>query len=342
MTIIGGNYHLKKESSIVKKLSTMLNAEITINGTEEINDYLEHKKILKGLSIWMPDFSNDKEKSYPKKAIGTCLICSKVVRREPGQHEFTEAVSRIFKMNGNAVIAVERTLPNFTFTLIDALGNIWVQTKNLEELTTGIYSFYDWFKQQKRKSIKKASKDKQKKIQEEPGLEEFLEIVRANASRVQQNSGERYFGNCSTRCQKTFPVYKMKNSADFLVSARNISKEEITKEDLVLISEEHYHGDKKPSVDTPIQLELYKKFPKLKFMIHGHAFFEEVKETKTYCCCGDLRELSEIEELIESKDTTKVIINLKKHGYLIATETLAELKEILENNIPVVKPFREV
>lgn len=341
MNIIGGSYEPNKESSIVRKLSKIMNAELTVNGTKEINDFLEHKKQLTGLSLWMPDFSNEKEKSYPKKAIGTCLICSKVVRHEPGQHKFTEAVCRIFKMNGNAVIAIEKTLPNYTFTLIDALGNIWVETTNLEILSEGILKFYDWYKQQKRKSIKKASKDRQKQFEKEPELEEFLELVRLNAKRVQQNSGTRYFGNCSTRCQKTFPIYKMKNYVDFLVSARNISKEEITIEDLVLVSEEKFHGERKPSVDTPIQLELYKAFPKLKFMIHGHAFFENTKETEEYYCCGDLREFEDIKRQIENKETTKIIINLKKHGYLIATETLKEMKDFLELNVPIVKPFKE-
>lgn len=35
---------------------------------------------------------------------------------------------------------------------------------------------------------------------------------------------------------------------------------------------------------------------------------------------------------------TELTIN----GYLIATETLEEMKEFLENNIPIVEPFRKV
>lgn len=35
---------------------------------------------------------------------------------------------------------------------------------------------------------------------------------------------------------------------------------------------------------------------------------------------------------------TELTIN----GYLIATETLEKMKEFLENNIPIVEPFRKV
>lgn len=42
MIIIGGSYEPNKESSIVKKLAKLMKTELTINGTEEINDFLEN------------------------------------------------------------------------------------------------------------------------------------------------------------------------------------------------------------------------------------------------------------------------------------------------------------
>ena len=51
----------------------------------------------------MPNIDNEEEKQYPIKKKGSVLICSKVMREG---YKPIDAISRIFKMQGNAVIAI--------------------------------------------------------------------------------------------------------------------------------------------------------------------------------------------------------------------------------------------
>ena len=63
-------------------------------------------------------------------------------------------------------------------------------------------------------------------------------------------------------------------------------------------------------------------------MIHGHMFIKGVPTTKNYFPCGDLREVFEIESLFKQGHTT---INLKNHGFLIASNNLHEMDMIVNS-----------
>lgn len=339
ITIIGGNFgDIPKQSSVVRKIETYFknsSDDVLVKNGGTI-DMLP--TTLMGLSIWMPNVDNETPKQYPSKNIGTCLIVSKVVRNEPNQHKYTEAVSRIFKMNGNAVIAIENIKGLFEFSLIDALGNIWITTTNIEVLCSTIIKFYDWHNKQERRSISK-SKDKLDITSELfPSGLSFLDIVRRNANNIMNNSGTRYFGNCSTRCQQTFPSMRLEEL--FLFSPRNSDKNYLTLSDMIIIKDGKYIGDKKPSVDTPVQLELYKRLPNINYMIHGHAFLEYGISTDEYYVCGDIREIESIMSKL-NPNCTSFMINLKGHGYLIGADSITTLS-ILTNNTPKMMPFRDV
>lgn len=340
ITLVGGNFeeHKYKESKVVTKLAKELFDESKDSMSVFNGGRLEklQKISLTQLSIWMPNISNEHEKQYPKKAIGCCLICSKVVRPEQInnslEHKFTEATKRIYKMQANAVIAIEKG-EKFKFTLIDALGNIWVSTENLNELAKGILSFYQWHLKQERKSLKQNN-----------NTEKFLKIVRNTAEKTMVNSGMRYFGNCSTRCAGMFPSKRLENDV-FLFSARNTNKIFIDESDLVLVSKERTcFSKKKPSVDTVVQLELYKNFKKINYMIHGHAFFkdERIKTTTEYFPCGDLREINEITNAVGSRNVEWFLLNLKNHGFIIATNTLENMEKLLDLYKLEIKPFRQI
>lgn len=61
-------------------------------------------------------------------------------------------------------------------------------------------------------------------------------------------NGGRYFGNCSTRCEKMFPSDR--HGKKYLVSKRNVDKSRITIDDLVLVNLNgdivEYNGVNKP------------------------------------------------------------------------------------------------
>lgn len=324
ITVVGGNFGIPKSSKVLQTIADTLTAiypdTTTINGGEM---YELPRELQSDLSIWMPNIDNEERKHYPIKKKGSVLICSKVMREG---YRDQDAVSRIFKMRGNAVIAIYTDSKPFIFKLIDALGNEWYKGSNIVELTETILKFYRWTMQAERiNSINDNS------LKEEPrhNLDKLLNVNSKLAKFVQKQCGERFFGNISTRCSKLFPT----TSSEFgiYVSPRNSDKESLTPEDMVyMTSDMHYKGNHKPSVDAPCQITIYKKHPELHYMIHGHAFIKGAPMTNEYYLCGDVREAYEVAEIITNP---KGVINLKNHGFLIYANTIESLEEIVNNLI---------
>jgi hypothetical protein len=76
-------------------------------------------------------------------------------------------------------------------------------------------------------------------------------------------------------------------------------------------------------------------------MIHGHAYIAEKPTTNRYCSCGDLREFTEINKVIKRNipylsewvnDKTFFVINLRNHGFIIATESLERMRKIVNES----------
>lgn len=320
-TIIGGDFGTPKASGIIRKISEHFDQPSIINGGE-LNQL--PTTISSDLILWMPNINNEQPKHYPKKGIGDVLICSKVMREE---YSIADAVSRIFRMHGNAVIAIYKNDSIVAFKLIDALGNFWYNGSDISQLCIAIKEFYAFTKS----AIRMNSNNVEMPIPEiNDDINRFIDLNKKLSKHIQISCGQRFFGNLSTRCQKLFPTCKAENSGVF-VSPRNVDKSEITSNDMVYVRLLNdaviYAGDHKPSVDSPIQLLIYSKFPNINYMIHGHAFIEGAIETKTYCLCGDVREVDEVSSLITTKFGA---INLKNHGFLIFADTLDNLANLVD------------
>ena len=300
--IVGGDFgEVPKKSSIIDKIGIHFQGSHTINGGSiETLTYLSQRLMGYELVIWMPNVSNETEKVYPKKMNGTVLICSKVLRpdRDKG-----DAVSRIFKMNANAVIAIDTTEKPFTFHLIDALANTWYSETDIEALTNQIKDLFIWTKQSIRLNSKQSSFDSNELVELNSNMDKLCDIVHTIANKVEDSRGGRYFGNISTRCAAMFPSMRVPENI-VLMSARNSPKKYLTGEDFVITKLKEsivlYNGDKKPSVDSPIQLSLYEKYSNINFIVHGHAFIKNILHTKHYCPCGDMREFEYITEMLLS------------------------------------------
>lgn len=332
--VVGGNFgETPKASSVALKLSEQLNSDL-INGGS-INE-LRTASLLTAydLIIWATNVDNEVEKIYPIKKTGAVLICTKAMRED---RNFGDAVSRIFKMQANAVIAIDLTKP-FHFDLIDALGNNWCSTSYIDVLAVKIQELYAWSKSSiriKSTSVKQLTTHLRNESQiTNDTFDRLCDIVKIVADKVENERGGRYFGNVSTRCAKMFPSIRDTDNNDLIaVSARNTSKDRLTSEDFVFAklndNEVFYDGDRKPSVDTPVQLHLYKKFKHINFMIHGHAYIQDVPFTNHYYPCGDLRE---VEAIVNSIDDQSIAfcVNLKNHGFLIASWDLITLKHYTE------------
>jgi len=319
-----------KPSGIARKLADTLQADILNGGNT--ND-LPNKLLNYNLIIWMPDIPNEEPKNYPQKDNGAILICSKVMR--PSYHR-AEAVARIFAMHGNAVIEIRKQDNGFIhFTLTDALCNTWSEGESIEALSKDIGHFYDWTTSSIRvKSVRLDTRTKD--------LPRLLEITRSIAQKVENSLGARYFGNVSTRCQSLFPGIRMGTAA--VVSPRNLDKRGIYPEDMIYVVMEamgkdiSYIGDRKPSVDAPVQLTLFSKFPRIRFFIHGHAKVKDAPPTKKYYPCGDLREVPEIERILDRSPYQKAgAINLMNHGFLLYAENIEDL-QILSSSLEFESP----
>lgn len=328
--IVGGNFGTPKPSSIVAKISNELQADTINGGNLEQLKNAKTSVINYDIVIWMPNIDNELEKDYPKKSQGSVLICSKLMH---DNISVGEAVSRIFKMNANAVIAIYKNDKTFSFKLLDALGNLWIETTSIKNLTDCIQKFIKWTKSSVRQNTMYVN-DKH------ANEEKFCEIVKHIAKQVENDRGGRYFGNASTRCSYMFPSNRT-NVNMFKVSGRNTPKQYLSPADFVSIQYDHgniiCHSENKPSVDTPVQMQLYEQFPHINYMIHGHAYIEDARTTKHYYPCGDLREVHSVTELLNSVGGPSIVeiwkgfcINLKNHGFLIAAETLEELEEIIK------------
>lgn len=352
--LVGGTFNDNKgkESGIVKKLFNALGTfnSVMYNGgnySDLINNVLPSIKET-DLTIWMTDIDNTKEKVYPKKQTGSVLICSKVMR---DGYTIKDAVSRIFKMHGNAVIAIYKNEDTkmFTFSLYDALANCWYEGTDIEKLALTIYSFYIFSKGSIRKQTARDTSLISYNDNRPDDLNDFIELNNSLADFIQTSCGDRFFGNLSTRCQKLFPSERCDKF--IYVSPRNVDKNRLTPSDFVLFNTDdytYYSVDEKikPSVDSPVQAEIYKEFPTINYMIHGHAFIDVLKEadennipcvsTENYFPCGDLRELTEVKKHMKSIiydvcHKNYGIINLKGHGFLMFSQTLEQMKYMIND-----------
>ena len=83
------------------------------------------------------------------------------------------------------------------------------------------------------------------------------------------------------------------------MSRRNVDKRYIEQEAFVPCYMDDtgnvlYYGPYKPSVDTPIQVRLYKYFPRINYMLHSHVYVKGAPFTSKAIPCGGIQEVTEI------------------------------------------------
>lgn len=326
VVIVGGS--IGKPSGVIHKVGGIFNEiypgnVMCYNGLEqklpEIGGYT--------LAMWWPDIDNKTPKTYPRKDKGAVLICSKVMRPEVTK---IEALTRIFRMSGNAVVLIRKENSPFNFELVDALNNTWVNTQDLKTLSEAIDRLYRWSRNSVRKSLVQSPDDYVLWMSNDNyDIPAFMQMNSSLAEKITNQCGSRFFGNFSTRCTKLFPSLVRTDDHTFMFSPRNSDKRSLTLGDMVLTTTESYYGSRKPSVDTPVQIDIYKARPEIKFMIHGHATITNAPTTREYFPCGDMREVPGVLELLQAGHKA---INLKNHGFLIVASNLTELANIIKES----------
>ena len=329
IVLIGGTFGCNdedktgKKSSVVTKLSLLFNCS-TINGgnISRLREFNFNRLKPNTLLIWMPNISNAVEKILPriKKEAPHILL---MISKRPDTAGFTrnDMIGKMLKAHAGLGLIISKKNEMFNFELMDPLGNTFSNTTDLNLLSIGINERYTYLSQMVRMPSLKLYYSDTFKVPKS-----FIETVHVIGKELNKHASainpNRLFGNASTRCGFGFPAARyIKNR--ILVTRRNIEKSSIASDSFVnsMISpdgkEVLYMGDHKPSVDTPIQIKLFKKYPHINYMMHGHCYANvNAPMTEHFIPCGDLREVDDVINAIKNP-SDRMIVNLRGHGFLM-------------------------
>lgn len=277
--------------------------------------------------VWIPSVDNEEEKILPtlkKRNPHMVLISSKQDGR--GVYSWIDLVSRALTSHSNLLLRFTREPreSRWQASLLDPLGNLFFQ----DEINFGQAGFLT-----ARRALQLASYtrvcsvregDAEKPPEEVFGLLEELSDVSEQMKQCVpgQVYTERFPGNVSFRCSLGFP--SMRSGEQIWVSRRNVDKTRLTAEDFVRVElaldgHTRYWGDALPSVDTPVQLRLYAEYPRVRYMLHGHAYLADQPFPEgPVCPCGVLEEMEYIRSRVDwrLRGGLPTMLNLPGHGFL--------------------------
>ena len=288
-----------------------------------------------GVVLWLADVPNDKPKlikQIKEKQPKLFLVSSK--RNLDGKYPLQDLVSRALDVKANLLLEITGNRSGLETSIIDPLGNVFllkepdinsvarVLVRRLETLT----SVSRIGSKQIGEAIAVPSSD--------PEILGFLDIVKSQAevfhNIIHGVNTTRMLGNASFRCERGFPSFK--NGGMIFVSQRNVDKRFIGPEAFVAVKNGiegvEYYGTNKPSVDTPVQLELYTGFPKIRFMLHSHTYILGAPFTKDVLPCGALEEADQIQDACPYGEDANFSVNIKGHGSICLASNLAFIRSV--------------
>jgi hypothetical protein len=276
----------------------------------------------------------DIEKKYPK----AILVSSKRNYQDQDHYDLPDLISRALQSKSNLFIEFTKgdNIDKFTFRLLDPLGNQFYFGDNVDTLCLTMFKRIQFLQTMTRTGSYQIGE----KISAPISFENFLTVVKEHSivfNRLIQKPSTvtRFLGNTSFRCTHGFPSLKQNNQ--IFVSRRNVDKSGITTENMVAVKQipegVGYYGQDKPSVDTPIQLELYKKYPHIQFMLHGHVYVKDAPFTNQIVPCGSFEEVEEICKL--GNNDTSFVVNLKGHGFTALSTDIQFIQDLQFYSRPV-------
>ncbi|MFR4518511.1 MAG: class II aldolase/adducin family protein [Fusobacterium sp.] len=333
--LVGGTFdnNKGKQSGIINKINNFISCDMYNGG-----NYQELKNIINLVKeyevvLWFPNVSNNLEKIRNVKEINpkVMLVTSK---RNNAEYSKQEIIARALRDKANLLLEFDTREEKTNMRISDPLGNEFYYGTDIGKMVTSMMQRIEFLKNIKRKPTFKS-------IENTPEFkvdESFLNIIRSFANKfhslINPMETNRFLGNASTRfrCERGFPSQRINNNM-ILVSRRNIKKESIQSDEFVPVYENdkklYYVGDYKPSVDTPVQFELYKNLPEVNYMIHSHVYVKDAPYTKNIMPCGALNEVEEIMEVINKNNfKSNFAINLIGHGCTIFARDLDYFNKI--------------
>jgi len=281
---------------------------------------------------WFPDITNDKVKLVKKikeKNNACVLVTSK--RNTEGKYSFADLVHHALGNKSNLFVEITEEGGRYQGRVIDPLGNVFLDHNTDFTLVGKVVA-------KRANELSRYTRIGSRQIGERKNIptdNDFFQVIKEygetfhNLIHAHPDAVNRFFGNASFRCERGFPSFKEGNL--IYVSQRNIDKRSISSDGFVALDTTipvQYYGDRKPSVDSPIQVALYNYYPNVKYMLHGHAYVQGAPFTKNVVLCGALEEAEEIIALFPNPETVNVAVNLKGHGSLLMVNDVRELENI--------------
>jgi hypothetical protein len=354
--IVGGTFDENggKPSGLVNKMFSPYAGTISIKDqnveTTFINGgsishlmYALSKVISADIVIWFANVPDEEDESIKlirqiKVINPKCIL----VESKRNNNEYTpqEVVAHALKNKANLVVQFSKgdleppLLPNvFVMKVTDPLGNCWqLPTANYEVVADTVIRHAMYLQGITRKNTVQLVSEL---IEDVPVDPRFLAIIRERGETfhnlINPAEGTRFLGNSSFRCESGFPSFRDPNHiTNIFVTKRDIDKREIDAKGFVAVTEYESQilvfGPYKASVDTSIQLALYKKYPEINFMLHSHVFIKDAPHTFMFVPCGGMEEVEEVSKVYEK--TKSKHINLAGHGSLTLANTLDDFNDV--------------
>lgn len=377
--IVGGTFDNEggRPSSLIGNLITHFQEDKVFDVTSVNGGFVGdlHNEILSAVTdfdvvLWFANVPNEEDKIRDVKAINpkTILVTSK--RNDNGKYTFAELISRALAIKANLTVEFSKE-PDclFNMMLFDPLGNVFYDGWMVPDLYTALkFRLNELLTFTRVPSVQ----DTENEVPFVPNESEFFDFAHDCANifhnLIRPAKGtERFLGNMSFRCQNGFPSFRGENGIVY-VSRRNVDKSDINAGSFVpaYLDDENttkYFGNVKPSVDTPVQLRLYRLFPWANYMIHAHCYVDiqdEIEGAMSFATnkpipCGAIEEVKEIMEHYNfwidrwkeanNLNTPRLIaINLAGHGCILIAKDVAIFSELQKqkDNCFVQRPIPEV
>lgn len=329
--IVGGNFDDEggRPSGIINKIANRMSKttslEVELMNGGHWQDLVDLSNNINAKFVfWAPNVPNNKVKivetikDHIQKSI---LIISK--NNLENKYHFKHLVAKCLKVRANLLVEYTMKDEVFNMRLLDPIGNVFADTTDIDEFVGYMVRRLKEIVFYTRRGSKKIGSSIQV-----PERKEFFEIIKEHANSFHElthiDNSDRMVGNVSFRCEKGMPAFRHKGV--IYVSRRNVDKKYIDKDSFVGILESFssddkvmYCGDNKPSVDSPIQIILFKALRHINYIFHGHVYLENAPYTKECIPCGCIEEASTILSMVP-EDSEEFMINLLGHGFIAGSK----------------------
>lgn len=344
-----------RPSSVCDKMIDILDTYCMSNNVNFIfqngGKFIEIEEILNMVNdydviFWFPNISNDEIKLRNIKELNPRAILITSKRNDNNKYNYSQLINLALKLKSNLFFEFSKKSNNlFNIKILDPLGNLFYDGMSIENsILTAIYRVEILSNMTRVGSCQIGDAVKI------PDKTKFFEIIRNYAEvfheLINPDIGvTRFLGNSSFRCQRGFPSFRGSNDLIY-VSRRNVDKRFIDKDNFVRVKYNksnnmiNYWGNNKPSVDTPIQLLLYDKYPNINYMIHSHCYIKDAVYTNKIIPCGAIEEVNEIMNTLKTDFFNFYTINLLGHGCLVMSNNVNKMKNIQFKSRPIPEDIR--